>query len=267
MNEFNHNFKKKFGQNFITDSNIIDKIVSTVIVDKNDLIIEIGPGTGVLTRELVKKCNVLAYEVDIELKKALSELEGENLTIIWDDFLKRKVSDDIKNIPHKNLYLVANLPYYITTPIIEKLIEEALDIKNIVIMVQKEVADRFSAKPGSKQYGSITVFLNYYFQISKVLDVPKEKFYPQPKVDSAVISLKQNINRPLIKNEETLFKLIKDSFKYKRKTLKNNLRNYNLAEIENVLKKYGKNLNDRAETISLELFSEISKQIDKKNTD
>lgn len=263
MEKTSHNFKKKYGQNFINDYTVIQKIVSTVSVEKNDLVIEIGPGAGILTKELLKKTRVLAYEIDTELKSILeSELKNENLTIIWDDFLRRNVTNDIKGIDYNNLFLIANLPYYITTPIIQKLIDEELPLKSIVVMVQKEVADRFCAQPGNKEYGSITAFLNYYFHVNKVLDVKKDKFFPQPKVDSAVISLKTRTDKFLVKDEKKLFQLIKDSFKFKRKNLRNNLKGYDLMKIEQILNKYDMDLNIRAESISIDLFCEISNFLD-----
>jgi len=259
MDKINHKFKKKYGQNFINDQDVIDKIISTVSVDKNDLVIEIGPGAGILTKELVKKSKVIAYEIDIELKNILqSNVKDKDLTIIWDDFLKRNITDDIKNIKYENLYVIANLPYYITTPIIQKLINENLHFKDIIIMVQKEVADRFCASPGKKEYGSITAFLNYYFDVTKILDVKKDKFFPQPNVDSAVISLKTKVNKPEVKDENKLFQLIKDSFKFKRKNLRNNLKGYDLEKIETILSRYNMDLNVRAEAISIDLFCEIA---------
>lgn len=259
MEKINHNFKKKYGQNFINDHDVIEKIVSTVSVDKNDLVIEIGPGAGILTKELLKQTRVLAYEIDTELKNILqSQLDNDDLSIIWDDFLKRDIPKDIEGMSYNNLYVIANLPYYITTPIIQKLIDEGLPLKNIIIMVQKEVADRFCAEPGNKDYGSITAFLNYYFEVTKVFDVKKDKFFPQPKVDSAVISLKSREKEFEVKDEKKLFSLIKDSFQFKRKNLRNNLKGYNLNKVEQILFKHNMDLNVRAEAISIELFCEIS---------
>ena len=259
MEKINHNFKKKYGQNFINDFTIIEKIISTASVDKNDLVIEIGPGAGILTKELLKKTRVLAYEIDTELKNILQqELKNEDLNIIWDDFLKRDVSKDIEGISYNKLYVIANLPYYITTPIIEKLIDEKLPLSDIIIMVQKEVADRFCAEPGNSAYGSITAFLNYYFDINKLFDVTKDKFFPKPKVDSAVISLKKRREEIRVKDEKRLFSLIKDSFQFKRKNLRNNLRGYDLEKIERVLARHNMDLGVRAESISIDLFCEIS---------
>jgi len=256
-----HNFKKKFGQNFLKDENIIKKIIAFSDVEKDSLIIEVGPGSGMLTKELNKASKVLAYEIDKELEETLLNLELENTTIIFDDFLKRNIKEDIKNYNYKKLYVIANLPYYITTPILTKLIEERLDIEKIVIMVQKEVGDRFTSLPKNKEYGSITVFLNYYYTIKKEFTVSRNCFIPSPNVDSIVISLTKKKDKILANNEEIFFKLIKDAFKFKRKTLKNNLNNYNLDKIENILKKHNSTLRVRAEELSLEIFIDISNNI------
>lgn len=257
-----HNFKKKFGQNFLQDTKIIDKIVSSEELGLKDLVIEIGPGQGALTKRLINKTNVLAYEIDLDLKDTLSQITGDGeLSIIWGDFLERKVIDDLKNKVYENLFIIANLPYYITTPIILKVIRENLNLKSMTVMVQKEVGDRFTTKPGSKEYGSITVFLNYYFEVKKMFDVSKNCFYPRPNVESCVLKLIPKKERVYLKSKEIFFKLIKDSFRFKRKTLKNNLFDYDLQVIESVLKKYNLDLSIRAENISLELFAEISNNL------
>lgn len=258
-----HNFKKKFGQNFIQDNNIIRKIVETANIEDNSLIIEIGPGAGALTKELVKKGKVLAYEIDTELKEKLNETfkDNNNLEIIFDDFLNRNVKEDIKKYDYNKLYVVANLPYYITTPIITKIIEEKLDLEKMVIMVQKEVGERFSAKPNSKDYSSITIFLNYYFDIKKEFIVSKNSFIPKPNVDSIIISLNRKKEKVYVKDEEKFFKLIRDSFQQKRKTLRNNLRDYNFEKILNMLKENNLPETVRAEQISLDLFAEISNNL------
>ena len=257
-----HNFKKKFGQNFLQDNNIIRKIVDTANIEDNSLIIEIGPGAGALTKELVKKGKVLAYEIDTELKERLEEQFKENdIEIIFDDFLNRNVKEDIKKYNYNKLYVVANLPYYITTPIITKIIEEKLDLEKMVIMVQKEVGERFSAKTNSKDYSSISVFLNYYFNIKKEFIVSKNSFIPKPNVDSIVVEFNRKENNYNVKDEKLLFKLIRDSFEFKRKTLRNNLKGYNLDKIENVLEKHNLDLSVRAEQVPLELFIEISNEL------
>lgn len=263
MEEYKHNFKKKFGQNFLKDENIITKIVNSASIEENALIIEIGPGSGALTKELIKKGNVIAYEIDKDLENPLLEKFGNNTNIrfIFDDFLNRNVKKDIEQEKYNKLYVVANLPYYITTPIITKLIEEQLNVEKIVVMVQKEVGDRFSALPKTKDYSSITVFLNYYFEIKKLFVVSRNNFYPRPNVDSIIISLKRKEKMNKAINETLFFKLVRDSFQYKRKNLRNNLKQYNLEKIEEVLKKYGKDLTCRAEELTLEHFIEISNNL------
>ena len=258
----NHNFKKKFGQNFLQDKNIIKKIASVAETEQNDLIIEVGPGAGALTEELVNKSQVLAYEIDQELEDSLREkFKNKNFNLILDDFLKRDVKRDIENIRFTNLYVIANLPYYITTPIINKIIDDNLPVKKMVLMVQKEVGERFSAQIGSKDYSSITVFLNYYFDIKKEFIVSRNAFYPRPNVDSIIISFTRKDNMPKVNNEDLFFKLIKDSFVQKRKTLRNNLRNYDFEKIEEILIKNNLPVDVRAENVSLETFVEISNNL------
>ena len=261
LEQNNFNFKKKFGQNFIIDSNIIQNIIKKSQIDEETLVIEIGPGAGSLTSELGKYCkNVLAYEIDESLKPILEKNIHNNTKIIYDDFLKRNVKEDIEEYDYKKLYVIANLPYYITTPIVVKLIEDNLDIDKIVVMVQKEVGDRFKAKPNTKQYNALSVYLNYYFTVEKILDVSKNVFIPRPNVDSIVISMTKKERNPL-KDEKLFVNLIKDSFKQKRKTLKNNLKNYDLEKIEEVLKNYGLDLSVRAENLPLEIFIAIANNI------
>ncbi len=170
MDKYGFNLKKMFGQNFIIDENIINSIITKSGVDKDTLVIEIGPGAGSLTYKLSEYSkNVLCYEIDTTLKELLSDnLSGcSNVEIIYKDFLKADVFSDIKKYDYKKLYVVANLPYYITTPIIIKFIEENIPVDRIVVMVQKEVGDRFTTSPGSREYSSITVLLNYYFNVKK----------------------------------------------------------------------------------------------------
>ena len=159
-------FKKSFGQNFLKDKNVIYDIVRKTDILPNSLVIEVGPGSGVLTKELAKVAkNVLSYEIDTRLEETLDEnlKDFHNIHIIYDDFLNRDIYNDIKNYKYTNIYFVANIPYYITTPIIEKLIKSKINFKVIMIMIQKEVAERFMAHPKTRNYGSITVFLNYYY--------------------------------------------------------------------------------------------------------
>ena len=267
LNNNNFNFKKKFGQNFIIDENIIKNIVDKSNIDKDTLVIEIGPGAGSLTNFLAKQAkNVLCYEIDTSLKEILKEnlKEYENVNIIYNDFLKANISEALKKYNYEKLYVVANLPYYITTPIIIKIIEDKLDVDKIVVMVQKEVGDRFKAVPGSKDYNSLSIFLNYYFNVKKQMDVSKNVFMPKPNVDSIVVEFTKRDNKLKV-NEEIFFKLIRDSFVQKRKTLRNNLKNYDLLKIENVLKKHKLDLSVRAEQIPIEIFVEIANEIGGKN--
>ena len=257
-----HNFKKKFGQNFLQDKNIIKKIANVCETDKDDLIIEIGPGAGALTEELVLKSKVLAYEIDKDLEEGLKEkFKDYDFNIILDDFLKRNVKQDLKDYDYKNLYIIANLPYYITTPIITKIIEEKVDVNKMVLMVQKEVGERFSANIGTKDYSSITIFLNYYFNIKKEFVVSRNAFYPKPNVDSIILSFTKKEDRVKVNKEELFFKLIKDSFVQKRKTLRNNLKQYDFYKVEEILLKNNLPLDVRAENISLEIFAEISNNL------
>jgi len=265
MNELtekhNFSFKKRFGQNFIVDKNIINSIVNKSEIDKDTLVIEVGPGAGSLTYGLCEKAGfVLCYEIDTTLKEILKEnlKDFSNYKIVFDDFLKRNIKDDLKEFNYKKIYVVANLPYYITTPIIVKLIEDEMNIDRIVIMVQKEVGDRFKAIPGTKEYNSLSIYLNYYYNVSKMLDVSKNVFMPKPNVDSIVVCFDKRKEKLELNNEKLFFKLVRDSFSFKRKTLKNNLKGYNLEKIEEVLNKYNLDLSVRAESLSIEIFVEIA---------
>lgn len=261
---YKFDYKKNLGQNFLQDKNIIDKIVNAPDYGDNNLVIEIGPGAGALTKELLKKVDrAILYEVDTRLEKILNKELSTfvNYELIFDDFLNRDVNKDISKYDFDNLYIVANLPYYITTPIITKIINDKMPINEIVIMIQKEVADRFSAKPGSKEYGQITVFLNYFFDIDNVCNVSKNCFFPKPKVDSAVIKMKRKESNDYIKNFDVFNKLVKDSFRFKRKTIKNNLVGYDLDIISNILTKYGFDINTRSENIPYNVFVEIANEL------
>lgn len=261
---YKFDYKKNLGQNFLQDKNIIDKIVNAPDYGDNNLVIEIGPGAGALTKELLKKVDrAILYEVDTRLEKILNKELSTfvNYELIFDDFLNRDVNKDISKYDFDNLYIVANLPYYITTPIITKIINDKIPTNEIVIMIQKEVADRFSAKPGSKEYGQITVFLNYFFDIDNVCNVSKNCFFPKPKVDSAVIKMKRKESNDYIKNFDVFNKLVKDSFRFKRKTIKNNLVGYDLDIISNILIKYGFDINTRSENIPYNVFVEIANEL------
>ena len=262
--EENHfNFKKKYGQNFIVDKNIIHSIIKKSEIDDETLVIEIGPGAGSLTSELGKYAkNVIAYEIDETLKPILEKNITPNTEVIYEDFLKRDIAEDIKKYNYKKLYVIANLPYYITTPIIIKLIETKIDFDKIVVMVQKEVGDRFKAKPKTKEYNSLSVFLSYYFNITKILDVSRNVFMPKPNVDSIVVCFTKKVDKLKVNNEELFFKLIKDSFKQKRKNLRNNLKGYDLENISKTLSKYKLDLTVRAEALPLEIFVDITNNLE-----
>lgn len=253
-------YKKSLGQNFLKDKNIINKISESINPTEEDLIVEIGPGAGALTNELVKKkCDVICFEIDTRLKEILEAIDYPRLKIVFNDFLKVNLKEYIDEKKYKNIYFVGNLPYYITTAIINKIIDES-NPHEITVMVQKEVGDRFMSKPNSRDYGSLSVFLQYNFDVTKVVNVNKRCFEPVPKVDSVVVKLSKN-KKYEAKNEDKFYKLVKDSFTQKRKNLRNNLRNYDLIKVEEVLKKYDKDLTARAESLSVEQFVEISNNI------
>ena len=263
IEESHFNFKKKYGQNFIVDKNIIHSIIKKSEIDDETLVIEIGPGAGSLTSELGKYAkNVIAYEIDETLKPILEKNITSNTEVIFEDFLKRDIAEDIKKYNYKKLYVIANLPYYITTPIIIKLIDTKIDFDKIVVMVQKEVGDRFKAKLKTKEYNSLSVFLSYYFNITKILDVSRNVFMPKPNVDSIVVCFTKKVDKLKVNNEELFFKLIKDSFKQKRKNLRNNLKGYDLENISKTLSKYNLDLTVRAEALPLEIFVDIANNLE-----
>lgn len=261
-NEFN--FKKKFGQNFIVDENIINSIITKSNIDSDTLVIEIGPGAGSLTYKLAQVAkSVLCYEIDITLKELLKEnlKDFNNVDIIFKDFLTADIQKDIEKYDYKKLYVVANLPYYITTPILIKLTNTNINIDKIIVMVQKEVGDRFKAKPNSKDYNSLSIYINYHFDVKKILDVSRNVFMPKPNVDSIVLEFDRKEKEHDVNDEDIFFKLVRDSFKQKRKTLKNNLKSYDFDKILKVLKKYNYDESVRAEQIPIEIFIEISNEI------
>lgn len=254
--------KKSLGQNFLIDNGVISKIVTEVSASNDDLIIEIGPGRGALTKLLKEKNAVMrCYEVDNDLKEILSKLEDDKTRIIWKDFLISNIKEDMENINYSKLYIVGNLPYYITTPIIEHIIESSIDFEKLVIMVQKEVADRFLAKVHSKEYGYITVVLNYFFDMKRVVDVSRYAFRPVPKVESTVLSLVPREKEEL--DYEAFKKFLKDCFRQKRKTLKNNLNGYDWDKVKRVLDANGMLDSIRAEELSLEMFINIFMELRK----
>lgn len=257
--------KKQFGQNFIVDENIINNIIDKSGLNKDIMVIEIGPGAGSLTYKLAKNAKeVLCYEIDTTLENILKEnLNGvSNVNVIFKDFLKADVKEDLKKYSFEKLYVVANLPYYITTPIIMKIIEENLPVDKIVVMVQKEVGNRFKASPNSKDYNSLSIYLNYYYEVTKLMDISRNIFIPKPNVDSIIVSFTKRKRGFGVNNENLFFKLVKDAFKQKRKNLRNNLKDYNLEIIEKVLKNMNLDLNARAESLSIEQFVELANALE-----
>ena len=195
MEKYDVKFKKKLGQNFLKDTSVVKRIVDISGIDSDSLVIEVGPGGAILTRELAMKAKqVLAYEIDMDLEDELAKRisEYDNIDILFQDFLDSDIVSDVSNYSYKKLFFISNVPYYITTPIIMKLIQSGLHFDNIVMMVQKEVGDRFSTSPGSREYGSITVLLNYFYDVHKEFFVSKKQFIPEPKVDSVVVSFHEH---------------------------------------------------------------------------
>lgn len=248
--------KKQFGQNFLIDNTVLDKISNSVFASEEDLIIEIGPGRGALTKKLLeKKAKILAYEIDRDLIPVLNKLDNKNLIIKNVDFLKSDISEDLKDFDYKNLFIVGNLPYYITTPIIDNIIKSGVFHESLTIMVQFEVANRFLASVKSKDYGYFTVFLQHFYNLKRIIDVNATSFDPAPKVKSSVIQL--TLKSDIINMEDEYFEFLKECFKEKRKTLKNNLKNYNPETIVNILKNNNLHELARAEECSEKVFLEI----------
>ena len=265
LQKYNFNFQKKFGQNFLIDTHVLERIIQEAGITKDDFVLEIGPGIGTMTQYLCESAReVVAVEIDKNLIPILADTlqDYQNVTVLNEDILKVDINALAQE---KNggapIKVVANLPYYITTPIITKFIEEQIDVEKIIVMVQNEVADRFSAKTGTKSYNSLTIFLNYYFDIKKAFVVSRNVFYPKPNVDSAVVTFTKKRNTLKADNEKLFFKLVRDAFCQKRKTLKNNLKAYDLDKIDEVLKKYNKNITFRAENITMDEFIDISNNL------
>ena len=254
------NFKKKYGQNFLTDKNLLNAIVKDAEIDKDDFVVEIGAGAGALTCELSKHAKkVVAFEIDNDLKEILSSLKLENVAFRFEDFMKV----DLKEFdePFK---VVANLPYYITTPIIFKLLEESDNLLSLTVMVQKEVADRMQSGPGKKDYGALSLAVQYYASPYIVANVPPNCFMPRPKVGSAVIRLTRYKQPPVaVKNEKLLFQIIRASFNQRRKTLVNGLANsgqipLTKEQIAEGILTLGKGAGVRGEALTLEEFAKLA---------
>lgn len=273
MNKYNIRANKNLGQNFLIDENALEEIVNSSEISKNDLIIEIGPGLGTLTSLLIEKAGkVICVELDLNMITVLKDRFSlyDNFELIHDDILKIDLDKIIKNnLENNNLNsakIVANLPYYITTPIIMKLLENKLDLKSITVMVQKEVAERLTEKPGNNDTGAITYSINYYTDPELITRVSNTSFVPSPKVDSAVIKLNVLKNPKVIVSDEKLFfKIIKSAFMQKRKTLLNSLSNANIQTkeyLQKMLIDLNIDLKIRPENLTLEQFAEITDYID-----
>ncbi|HBW13208.1 MAG TPA: 16S rRNA (adenine(1518)-N(6)/adenine(1519)-N(6))-dimethyltransferase [Proteiniclasticum sp.] len=264
VEKYQFRFTKSLGQNFLVDQNIVRDIVKGAGVTKEDFVIEIGPGVGTLTRELLKEAaSVTAIELDDKLLPILKEelKDYENFHLIHGDATKVQL-DAV--YPGKEIKLVANLPYYVTTPIITKILNDKVAFSSLTIMIQKEVAERMDAVPGTKDYGSLSVLVQYYCDTKIVRNVPPESFMPRPKVDSTVIRLtKLEKPRAYVKDEELFFKIVRMVFTMRRKTLSNNLKSmgYTREFIEEVLEAAGIDLKARGETLSVEKFAELSNVI------
>lgn len=268
LQKYQFNFQKKFGQNFLIDTHVLDKIIKEAGVTKEDCVLEIGPGIGTMTQYLAESAReVIAVEIDKALIPILQDTLSSynNVTVINEDILKLDIGALVeeKNAG-KPIKVVANLPYYITTPIIMGLFENHVPMESITIMVQKEVADRMQEGPGSKEYGALSLAVQYYARPEIVALVPPNCFMPRPNVGSAVIRLTRHKNPPVEVNDEAyMFRLIRASFNQRRKTLANGLKNasdLNLTreQVEEALTKMNLSLTVRGETLSLEQFATLS---------
>lgn len=253
-----HNFKKKFGQNFISDKNLLQAIVDDAAITDKDNVLEIGAGGGSLTAALSKRAKrVVSYEIDDDLKEHLLSLNLENVEFVFADVLKEKIEDIEKRFACQQYKIVANLPYYITTPLIFKFLEEGSGVTSLTIMVQKEVAQRIVAAPGNKDYGVLSVMVNFYGDAKITRIVGRQMFYPSPKVDSAVVNITKTRNFDK-KNAKNMSNFIKTCFSMRRKTLLNNLSNglkMPKAKLQEKLANF--NLNLRAEDFSLSQFLQM----------
>ncbi len=270
LQKYGFSFKKSLGQNFLIDTNILDRICDFAEISKETCAIEVGPGIGALTEQLAKRAEkVVSFEIDQRLLPILADTLSpyDNVRIIHSDVLKA----DVRKVmveefgEEKDVMVVANLPYYVTTPILMKLLEEDLPLRGIVVMLQKEVGDRIAAKPGTKAYGSLSIAVQYYTEAETVMIVPKTVFMPQPNVDSAVIRLTKRKEKAVqVDNEDFFFAVVRASFAQRRKTLMNNLVN-NLSQVKGNKELLEKVLSDvnidpkrRGETLSIEEFAQLS---------
>ncbi len=273
MKAYNIKANKSLGQNFLISTEVVEKIIESSELSKEDLVIEIGPGLGTLTKYLLEKAGkVICIELDTRMVKILNNrfATKENIEIINDDVLKvdlnKIIKENKRNQEIKNVKIVANLPYYITTPIIMRLLEEKLDIQSITVMIQKEVADRLIEIPGGKNTGAITHTVYYYCQSEKIMEVPNNSFIPEPEVTSEVIKMNlRKVPAVKIENPKVMFMIIKSAFMQRRKTLLNALTNTKVfiskKEGTEILKKLNLNENIRAEELSIQDFANITKCI------
>ena len=271
VNKHNFKFSKSLGQNFLIDDNVIDRILEGARLSETDRIIEVGPGIGTLTREMGKVAeNVVAIEIDKTLipilKETLADLD--NVEVVNEDILKVDVQGLInEKLNGGPVKLVANLPYYITTPIVMKFLEEDIPVTDIVVMVQKEVADRMNAKPSTKDYGALSVAVQYYCDTEIVAKAPRHMFMPQPNVDSTVIGLHvRDEKKYVVDNEDIFFKTVKASFGQRRKTLLNSLGGLGFLskdQIREALQAANIDEKRRGETLSIDEFANLSNEINK----
>ena len=265
-------FQKKFGQNFLIDSRVMEKIMDAAEITKEDCVLEIGPGFGTMTQYLAERAReVVAVEIDKQLIPILHETlaEYDNVTIINEDILKVDIGAIVQEKNNgKPIKVVANLPYYITTPIIMGLFESNVPLKNITVMVQKEVADRMQVGPGTKEYGALSLAVQYYAKPYIVANVPPNCFIPRPGVGSAVIRLTRFEEPPVrVKDPDKMFKLIRASFNQRRKTLQNGISNstelsYTKEQVANALESIGLSPTIRGEALNLEQFAALSDNLE-----
>lgn len=266
LQKYNFNFQKKFGQNFLIDPHVLDKIIDAAEITKEDCVLEIGPGIGTMTQYLAENARkVIAVEIDKNLIPILSDTLSSynNVTVINEDILKVDIARIVEEKNNgKPIKVVANLPYYITTPIIMGLFESHVPLLSITIMVQKEVADRMKVGPGTKDYGALSLAVQYYAKPDIVANVPPNCFIPRPNVGSAVIKLTRYEEPPvLVENEKRMFSIIRASFNQRRKTLVNGLVNGGIAKKEDVLKALEEmelSASVRGEALSLEQFAKLA---------
>ncbi|WP_072061261.1 16S rRNA (adenine(1518)-N(6)/adenine(1519)-N(6))-dimethyltransferase RsmA, partial [Clostridium novyi] len=266
VQKYNFKFTKSLGQNFLTDQNVLDDIVNGSNVCEEDFVIEIGPGVGTLTKELLKKAKkVCAVELDSELIPILTEelKDFPNFELIHKDALKVDFNELIGE--EKSVKVVANLPYYVTTPIIARLLKEGYKFKSLTIMIQKEVAERIASEPNCKEYGALSILVQYYCDTEILRKVPPTCFIPQPKVDSIIIKLDRlDEPRVKVKDEELFFKIVRQSFNMRRKTLRNAIKSLGDVSgdhIEKVFNDAGIDPRRRGETLSIEEFGKLADSI------